>query len=128
MPRKPKTRKQPKKQKTQKAKQAEERKKMKRLTQLMKRVTTCRIKKCKEYVEKGHMINNKIFLASGWIFEKKNGIKQAVGIDKSKRDEKKLTKYKEELRKENNNLTKCMEDYCKKETDILNKFMKAMNI
>ena len=88
-------------------------------------ITISKLDCFKVYVDKSLFINNKISLASGWIFKKKNGIKQAVGIDKSKRDEKKLTKYKEELRKENNNLTKCMEDYCKKETDILNKFVKA---
>ena len=75
MPRKPKTKKQPKKQpkkqKTQKANQAEERKKMKRLTQLLKRVTTCGTKKCKEYIEKEQMINKEMFLAVEWSYKKK---------------------------------------------------------
>ena len=125
MPRKPKTRKQPKKQKTQKANQAEERKKMKRLTQLLKRVTTCGTKKCKEYIEKKNMINKEMFLAVGWSYKKKNGKEVMSSFDPSKRDETKVKKYQRLSTKNNKDLEKCMEDCCKKERDIFKKFMKA---
>lgn len=114
-----------KKQKTQKPNQGQEKKKMKHLTQLIKQVGSCKTKKCKEYVEKGNMINKEMFLALGWSYKKKNGTEVMSGFDPSKRDEKKIRKYQQLSRKNNKDLKKCIEDYCKKETDILNKFMKA---
>ena len=46
-------------------------------------------------------------------------------FDPSKRDETKVKKYQRLRTKNNKDLEKCMEDYCKKERDILKKFMKA---
>lgn len=112
-------------QKTQKLNQGQEEKKMKHLIQLIKRVSTCKRKKCKEYLEKGNIINKEKFLAVGWSYKKKNGKEVMSRFDPSKRDKKKVRKYQQLSGKNNKDLKKCIEDYCKKETDILNKFMKA---
>ena len=126
MPRKPKTRKQPKKQKTHKNNEAEEKKKTKWLTQLIKHLSTCRTKKCKEYIEKEQMINKEMFLAVGWSYKKTNGKEVMSSFDPSKRDEKKVKKYQRLSTKNNKDLKKCTEDYCKKEQNEWKKLIKQL--
>ena len=78
------------------------------------------------WIEKGQMISKEQFLAVGWSYKKKNGTEVLNKFDPSKRDETKVKKYQRLSTKNNKDLKKCTEDYCKKEQNEWKKLIKQL--